>query len=213
MTKNTRRKHKKSYGGDMGTTQGEMTTTPTSTENNGWGWGSVTNWFNSAKESTTNTLSSVMQATENKLKEAKDLTSQQMNKIPNVFSSDSSTTPTTSTYTTPSTNVGVGVGGRRKKNKNKIILTTESLTNPNIYASSHLNLDNNLIKSTNKFRTKRIKGIKRKGGSTIATNAAPVHGLSVATPTYWIKGGKKSRRSKRSKITKRKGRHSRKSRK
>ena len=44
---------------------------------------------------------------------------------------------------------------------------------------------------------------KRKGGTNISTNAAPVHGLRVATPTYWIKGGKsRTKRKKRSKSKK-----------
>jgi hypothetical protein len=42
-----------------------------------------------------------------------------------------------------------------------------------------------------------------KGGSNIASSAAPVHGLNVAKPTYWINGGrkrsqKKSKKSKKS---------------
>jgi hypothetical protein len=41
---------------------------------------------------------------------------------------------------------------------------------------------------------KRTKRRKIKGGTTLATNAAPVHGLAVAKPTYWIKGGKRTRR-------------------
>ena len=53
-------------------------------------------------------------------------------------------------------------------------------------------------------RTRRHKT----GGNTIATTAAPVHGLQVAKPTYWIKGGTKRRRKRMSK--KRKSRRHRK---
>lgn len=53
---------------------------------------------------------------------------------------------------------------------------------------------------------KRTKGRRRKGGNTIATNAAPVHGLQVAKPTYWIKGGKRTIKRKSKKIRKSKGR-------
>ena len=55
---------------------------------------------------------------------------------------------------------------------------------------------------------------RRKGGANIATNAAPVHGLHVATPTYWIKGGKSvAKRMKRRKEKESKKRKERKSRK
>jgi hypothetical protein len=46
---------------------------------------------------------------------------------------------------------------------------------------------------------RRTKGRRRSGGNTTATNAAPVHGLQVAKPTYWIKGGKRTRRRKNKK--------------
>jgi hypothetical protein len=59
---------------------------------------------------------------------------------------------------------------------------------------------------------RRTKRRNKMGGNTIATNAAPVHGLQVAKPTYWIKGGKRTRRrkGKKSRKSKTKCRRSRK---
>ena len=41
------------------------------------------------------------------------------------------------------------------------------------------------------------KGTKKRRGGYSTRDAAPVHGLLVAKPTYWIKGGKKTRRKRK----------------
>ena len=41
------------------------------------------------------------------------------------------------------------------------------------------------------------KGTKKRRGGYSTRNAAPVQGLLVAKPTYWIKGGKKTRRKRK----------------
>jgi len=46
---------------------------------------------------------------------------------------------------------------------------------------------------TNPIGGKKRRTKKRRGGYS----SSPVHGLLVARPTYWIKGGKKTRRKRR----------------
>lgn len=47
------------------------------------------------------------------------------------------------------------------------------------------------------------KGTKKRRGGYTTRDAAPVHGLLVARPTYWIKGGKKTRRKRKRSVRRR----------
>jgi len=73
--------------------------------------------------------------------------------------------------------------------------------NPNISSSTSITRNHNQIagKKRNKKSKKRISKSTRskRGGTNIATSAAPIDEFNVAKPTYWIRGGKGRRTKKK----------------
>ena len=84
---------------------------------------------------------------------------------------------------------------------------TITITNPNPNPNTNTNVSNvssetqQPITSSTSI-TEKENNMDKVGGKKKGGGHASVHGLEVAKPTYWIKGGRKTKRNKRNKTNK-----------